>query len=297
MSMTTTPEEQKVLDDIKAAEAAGLDPFGDDEELVRELPESNSQEAGQEAGQGEQGSPSESPNPGARELDEDALHAVLADDGIEVTVPAYQAAVPEDYKTQRTDLLKAKSEAMKKLMDGELDAEEFAAEESRISDALEELTAQRIRAETLLEANQQSQAAYQQRAIQRLVQQSKSQIDYTADAKAQRQFDTALQSISVDPDNAGKDFADLLQEAHRVVLALRGIPITKGEAVASALTKAADRQPEGKAPVTTLRNIPAASTPNANGDMLDQLGRLSGQEYEAAYARLSPAQKRALLDE
>ena len=293
MSMTTTPEEQKVLDDIKAAEAAGLDPFGDDEELVRELPESNSQEGEKEAGQG---SSSESPNPEARELDEDALHAVLADDGIEAAVPAYQAAVPEDYKTQRTDLLKAKSEAMKKLMDGELDAEEFAAEESRISDALEELTAQRIRAETLLEANQQSQAAYQQRAIQRLVQQSKSQIDYTADAKAQRQFDTALQSISVDPDNAGKDFADLLQEAHRVVLALRGIPVTKGEAVASALTKAADRQPEGKPPVT-LRNIPAASTPNANGDMLDQLSRLSGPAYEEAFARLSPAQKRALLDE
>lgn len=293
MSMTATPEEQKVLDDIKAAEAAGLDPFGDDEELVRELPESNPQEEGQ----GGQGSPSESPKPGAQELDEDALHAVLADDEIEAAVPAYQAAVPEDYKAQRTDLLKAKSEAMKKLMDGELDAEEFAAEESRISDALEELTAQRIRAETLLEANQQSQAAYQQRAIQRLVQQSKAQIDYTADAKAQRQFDTALQAISVDPDNTGKDFADLLQEAHRVVLALRGIPVTKGEAVASAVAKAATtRQPEGKPPVT-LRNIPAASTPNANGDMLDQMGRLSGQEYEAAYARLSPAQKRALLDE
>lgn len=293
MSMTATPEEQKVLDDIKAAEAAGLDPFGDDEELVRELPESNPQEEGQ----GGQGSPSESHKPGAQELDEDALHAVLADDEIEAAVPAYQAAVPEDYKAQRTDLLKAKSEAMKKLMDGELDAEEFAVEESRISDALEELTAQRIRAETLIEANQQSQAAYQQRAIQRLVQQSKAQIDYTADAKAQRQFDTALQAISVDPDNTGKDFADLLQEAHRVVLALRGIPVTKGEAVASAVAKAATtRQPEGKPPVT-LRNIPAASTPNANGDMLDQLGRLSGQEYEAAYARLSPAQKRALLDE
>lgn len=289
MSMTATPEEQKVLDDIKAAEAAGLDPFGDDEELVREVPEGNTQGE-------EQGGESQSPNPEASELDEEALNAVLAGDELAVAAPAYQAAIPEDYKAQRTDLLKAKAEAMKKLMDGEIGAEEFAAEESRISDALEDLTAQRIRAETLIEANQQTQAAHQQRAIQRLIQQSKTQVDYTADAKAQRQFDMALQSISADPDNSGRDFAELLQEAHRVVLALRGIPVTKGEAVASALAKAADRQPEGKPPVT-LRNIPAASTPNANGDMLDQLSRLSGPAYEEAFSRLSPAQKRALLDE
>lgn len=289
MSMTATPEEQKVLDDIKAAEAAGLDPFGDDEELVREVPEGNTQGE-------EQGGESQSPNPEASELDEEALNAVLAGDELAVAAPAYQAAIPEDYKAQRTDLLKAKAKAMKKLMDGEIGAEEFAAEESRISDALEDLTAQRIRAETLIEANQQTQAAHQQRAIQRLIQQSKTQVDYAADAKAQRQFDMALQSISADPDNSGRDFAELLQEAHRVVLALRGIPVTKGEAVASALTKAADRQPEGKPPVT-LRNIPAASTPNANGDMLDQLSRLSGPAYEEAFARLSPAQKRALLDE
>ena len=290
MSMTATPEEQKVLDDIKAAEAAGLDPFGDDEELVREVPEGNTQGE-------EQGGESQSPNPEASELDEEALNAVLAGDEPAVAAPAYQAAIPEDYKAQRTDLLKAKAEAMKKLMDGEIGAEEFAAEESRISDALEDLTAQRIRAETLIEANQQTQAAHQQRAIQRLIQQSKTQVDYAADAKAQRQFDTALQSISADPDNSWRDFAELIQEAHRVVLALRGIPVTQGAAVASALlTKAADRQPEGKPPVT-LRNIPAASTPNANGDMLDQLSRLSGPAYEEAFARLSPAQKRALLDE
>lgn len=296
--MSMTPEEQKVLDDIKAAQEAGQDPFGDDEEIVRELPDDKPSESSIEDADAADGAENAAGEEGkSQEIDEAALNDVLADDEPAPAIPAYQAAVPEDYKAQRADLLKAKAEAMKKLMDGELDAEEFAVEESRISDALEELTAQRIRAETLIEANQQSQAAYQQRAIQRLVQQSKAQIDYTADAKAQRQFDTALQAISVDPDNAGKDFADLLQEAHRVVLALRGIPVTKGEAVASAVAKAATtRQPEGKPPVT-LRNIPAASTPNANGDMLDQLGRLSGQEYEAAYARLSPAQKRALLDE
>jgi len=46
-----------------------------------------------------------------------------------------------------------------------------------------------------------------------------------------------------------------------------------------------------------LRNIPAASTPNANGNLLDEIGRLSGQAYQDAFAKLSPNQRKALLDE
>lgn len=180
---------------------------------------------------------------------------------------------------------------MKKLMDGEMDADEFAAEESRISDALEDLTAQRIRAETLQEANVQTQAVYQQREIQKLITKAKADVDYTTDTKAAKQFDMALNAISQDEDNAGRDYSELLTEAHKVVLALRGV-VSKGTQVEDAIKS---RIPEGKPPVT-LRNLPAASTPNANGNMLDQIGRLKGQDYQDAYAKLTPAQKRTLLD-
>lgn len=273
-------DEQKVLDEIKAAQARGDDPFGDDdtdEVLENEVTSEESTDDDAPA--------DKAAAPVAGQTDEPEAPVVQAQ---------YKAELPVEHKAQRAELLKSKAEAMKKLMDGEIGAEEFAAEESRISDALEDLTAQRIRAETLIEANQQMAAQTQQKALQRLIAQSKQQIDYMADMKAQKQFDVALQTIGADPDNASMDYAELLQEAHKVVCAIRGVPLSKGEQVAQAVQ--ASRRPTEQVPMT-LRNIPAASTANANGDMLEQMGRLTGQAYQDAFAKLSPAQRRSLLDE
>ena len=118
---------------------------------------------------------------------------------------------------------------------------------------------------------------------------------------------------------------------HRVVLALRGgvgkvdatVPAVAAAVVAPAATapvvaasvvkdakvvkaaspvvpvateKVPDRQPAEKAPVT-LRGLPVASTPNSNGDVIEQMSRLSGQAYQDAFAKLSPQQRRSLVDE
>jgi hypothetical protein len=188
-------------------------------------------------------------------------------------------------------LLAEKSEAMAKMMNGEIDSSEYAAIESRVMDSLEDLSAQRIRAETLQELNAQSAAKTQTQVIQQLVASAAADVPYATDAKAQRQFDMALQQVGADPDNAGKSFADLASDAHKVVMALRGItPKTTPEAAAEA------RKPQGQAPVT-LRGIPAASTANTGGNLIEQLSRLKGPEYEAAYNKLTPAQKAEMLDD
>lgn len=283
--LVATPEEQKVLDELEKAKAAGGDPFGDEDDLDTVTDEA---EVVDEDERETPASPKKPDDDWAPQDEDTPLPEVAAE---------YKAEVPQNYKDQRAELMKAKAEAMKKLMDGEIDAEAFAAEDARIADALEELTAQRIRAETLIEANQQAQAVQQQKALQRLIAQTRDQVDYMKDQKAQKQFDMAMRAIASDPDNAGRDYADLIQEAHRVVCALRGVPLTKGEQVARAVeTAAATRKPKDAPPVT-LRNIPAASTPNANGDILEQMGRLSGPAYEEAFNRLTPAQRKALLDE
>ena len=281
--MSKTQEETQVLADIEAAKARGEDPFGDDDQDEAEDESGNIATPTDEVviPDGDETAP-ETPVEVADEV---------ADEPVSEQPAAYKTEMPADYKEQRNGLVKEKAVLMKKLMDGEMDADEFAAEESRISDALEDLTATRIRAETLQEANVQTQATYQQREIQKLIRTTKAEVDYAGDAKAQRQFDTALNLVGQDPDNAGKDYADLISEAHKVVLALRGVT-SKGALVEQAIKS---RIPEGKPPVT-LRNLPNASTPNANGDMLDQLGRLKGAAYEEAYAKLSPSQKRTLLD-
>lgn len=280
----STPEDLKALEAIAAAEAAGQDPFGDDEPLtVEDAAEETAPDAEAVA------------EPVAEQVAADATTteaepaeakpAAASPEAVEL--PTYKAEVPQDYKAQRAELMKAKADAMKKLMDGEIDADTYAAEDARVSEALEDLAAARIRAETLQEANAQSQQAYQARAIQRLIANTKSEVDYAADATAQKQFDTSLQVLAAQPDNAGKDFADLIEDAHKMVKAMRGI--------APQAKPVAERKPSGDAPVT-LRGVPSASTPNTGG-VIEQIARLKGPAYEAAYAKLTPAQQAALLDE
>lgn len=279
-----TPEDQKALDAIAAAEAAGQDPFGDDEPLtVEDAAEEVAPEA-EAAAEPEAEQVAADATTADAEQDE-AKPAAASTEAVEL--PTYKAELPQDYKAQRAELMKAKADAMKKLMDGEIDAETFAAEDMRVAEALEDLAAARIRAETLQEANAQSQQAYQARAIQRLIANAKSEVDYAADATAQKQFDTSLQVLAAQPDNAGKDFADLIEDAHKMVKAMRGI--------APQAKPVAERKPAGDAPVT-LRGVPSASTPNTGG-VIEQIGRLKGPAYEAAFAKLTPSQQAALLGE
>lgn len=273
----TTAAEQQALADIAAATARGEDVFGDDEPIVAAGPDTD-----------------EDPDSSVDAAQAGTAEAAPADP-VEPEEPlelanqqptTYKAEVPADYKAQRTELLKAKADAMKRLMDGEIDAEEFATVEGELADKLEDLTAQRIRAETLQEANAQSQATYQEREIQKLIRSAKGEVDYTTDQSAARQFDTALAMISADPDNRGADYADLIANAHKMVLALRGLKPAAAQ----------PRKPGAEAPVT-LRSLPAAATSQTNGGIVDQLSRLKGPAYEAAFQKLSPAQRAELLDE
>lgn len=284
----STPEDLKALEAIAAAQAAGQDPFGDDEPLTVEADaDEPAPEAAPEAAAEPEAEQAAADAPAAEEEQAEANPSPAAASTEAAELPTYKAEVPQDYKAQRAELMKAKAEAMKKLMDGEIDADTYAAEDARVSDALEDLAAARIRAETLQEANAQSQQAYQARTIQRLIANTKSEVDYAADATAQKQFDTSLQVLAAQPDNAGKDFADLIEDAHKMVKAMRGVQTP-------AKAPAPERKPAGDVPVT-LRSLPSASTPNTGG-VIEQIGRLKGPAYEAAFDKLTPAQKAALLD-
>lgn len=283
--MNRTPEEQQALDAIAAEQAAGGDPFGDDEELVRDMPEGEA--------------PVEQ---AADDLDADEKPAepAQAETAESVEQPAepvsqqpdrFDASLPTDYKEQRAQLMAEKAKAMKQLMDGEIDAEQYAAEELRVADQLENLMAQRIRAETLQEANSQNDARYVQRELNKLAARVKNEIDYKADPSAPKEFDRALGLLMADPDNTARDYADVIQDAHRMVMAMRGL-----KAPAAAPTAPASRRPEGNAPVT-LRNLPSASLPNTGGGVIEQMSRLRGPEYEAAFSKLTPQQRATLLDE
>lgn len=286
-----TDEELKTLEQIKATQASGGDPFGDgDDDLLPEQADESEAVSAQELPTEEDGATS--PDGGADDGADggpDVLASVQADDA----PIKYQSEAPADYKQQRAQLLAERASAMREMMNGEMSAEDFAAVDARVSDTLEDLSAARIRAETLQEANAQAQQRYQQSLIQRLIARTKLEVDYATTPEAQGQFDTALQVLAAQPANKDKDFGDLIDSAHAMVKAMRGVATPAR--VATATATAPTRKPAGEAPVT-LRSLPSASTPNT-GSVVDQLGRLRGAEYEAAFNKLSPAQKASLLDE
>ena len=170
----------------------------------------------------------------------------------------YRADMPADLAAKRTELLGAKAEAMKQLMDGMIDAEKYAAEELRISEELEAITLARARAETLAEVNRQTAEGYQATVINALVARTKTEIDYASDTDAQQTFDRALRLVASEPDAAGKDFAQIADEAHRMVLARRGV----SQAAPSDAPQAAPDRTPPKPPVTLTG--PADGSPRSS---------------------------------
>lgn len=235
----------------------------------------------------------------AAELDAEELEDIADPLGLRTAAPTrFQTEVPADIKEQRKTLRAEKAGALKKLMDGEIDADAYAAEEDRISEALDALNRQEFRAETLQEVNRQNDEGYTQRVIKSLMKRTKSEIDYAKDAKAATQFDQALGMLGADPDNAGLDFAELADMAHRTVAALRGVQVKQP---AQQQTQQTNNEPPDRRPKVgnhvTLRDVPAAAQSNTGGSIEEQMSRLSGVEFEAAFAKLSPQQKARLLDE
>ena len=313
-----TAEEQRVLADIATQEAAGKDPFGDDEfenapAAQAEGEQTEAAEGAEAAAEGEQaaaeGAEGEEAKPEAASEGEEAvaegeeapspeaLAAIAAEDEDDEPDPApYTPKLDaEAAKTKREELLAKKAEAFKKVVDGEMEPAEYAKIDAEVSDGLEQLTVDRA----LIAQSAQDAHARQVAVINGIKALAKSadKLDYDADAKAVSQFNRALQLVAADPDNAGLSFKAMAKEAHRTVLAMRGLkaaPAPAPTAAAPAAPAAARKAPA--APVT-LRNVPAAATHNSGGDIGAQLSRLSGVDFEDAFRRLSPAQQAQMLDD
>ncbi len=291
MTTYADPEDQ-IAAEIAAMEAKGIDPYAD---RVTDAPE--------------EGAPEAEPAEPAAEVAADVAPAQADDQQPEApkvadvpptaaqdvqpvasTAPqTYRADMPADLAAKRTELLAAKAEAMKQLMDGVIDAEKYADEEFRISEELEGITLARARAETLAEVNRQTAEVYQGNVISALVARTKAEIDYASDPDAQQTFDRALRLVASEPDAVGKDFAQIADEAHRMVLARRGVapaaPSTAGRA-------APDRTPP-KPPIT-LGGLPTAAT-SGTKSISEVAGRLTGDDLEQAFDALPDADLKKLM--
>ena len=287
MTTYTDPEDQ-IAAEIAAMEAKGLDPYAD---RVTDAPDEGAPDAAApEAAADVAPAKADDQQPDAPKVADVPPTAAQDVQPAASTAPqTYRADMPADLAAKRTELLAAKAEAMKQLMDGVIDAEKYADEECRISEELEGITLARARAETLAEVNRQTAEGYQATVINALVARTKTEIDYASDTDAQQTFDRALRLVASEPDAAGKDFAQIADEAHRMVLARRGVapaaPSTAGRA-------APDRTPP-KPPIT-LGGLPTAAA-SGTKSVTEVVGRLAGDDLEKAFDALSDADLKKLM--
>ena len=287
MTTYADPEDQ-IAAEIAAMEAKGIDPYAD---RVTDAPDEGAPDAAAPKAAADVAPvKADDQQPDAPKVADAPPTAAQDAQPVASTAPqTYRADMPTDLAAKRVELLAAKAEAMKQLMDGVIDAEKYADEESRISEELEGITLARARAETLAEVNRQTAEGYQATVINALVARTKTEIDYASDTDAQQTFDRALRLVASEPDAAGKDFAQIADEAHRMVMARRGVapaaPSTAGRA-------APDRTPP-KPPIT-LGGLPTAAA-SGTKSISEVAGRLTGDDLEQAFDALPDADLKKLM--
>jgi hypothetical protein len=196
----------------------------------------------------------------------------------------FSVQLPAGYEEARAALFTQREDALEKMMAGDISAKEFAEVERKVFNGLDELRDQKIRAETLIEVNNQTSASTQAAVLQSLMARAKDQVDYT-DPTASSQFDRQLRAEFEDPANAGKPFAALAEQAHQVVLLKRGV-----------LVKASNEAPKRDVPNTpvTLGGLPNAGAAGEK-TVTQVLAGLSGPDFDKAFDALPKDQQEKFL--
>lgn len=231
--------------------------------------------------------------------------AAIAEDTTAAAEPAKLPTfdVPErDFNAERKALRDSRKAIQAKWDEGDLSDEALQAQLDEVDDKLEALAAERARADTLRSINEQAAKDAQAKIdaefnaataaiIKAASTSTTAKVDYIADKAAQRQFDMALDMLQADPDNAGKTPTQLVREAHRAVLVVRGLPVGDAKPTPTPTPNT----PRPRDVPLTLGGLPNASQVPVEDETLAQATRLSGDELEAYMARLSPAQQKKLM--
>lgn len=187
-------------------------------------------------------------------------------------------------------LLGEKAEAFERYSNGTMTAAEYSEVDSRVMKGLIGLASETA----LAQANAQTALQASEQALANVKQLAKTQglVDYDADQEAATQFDNVVDMLSKDPKAAALSDADFFSKTHATVLLLRGLT---PPATAPATAAPAKPRQDMTGPIT-LRQLPAAATPNATGGVAEQLSRLEGLDFEDAVGAMSRQQRDQWLD-
>lgn len=218
-----------------------------------------------------------------------AAAVVVEDDDLDAPFkPHYKVELPADF----ADQLKAVDDAEVALADkfkaGDVDVNEFLAEQRKIANDRAKLDKIQTKADTFEDLNAQAGAQEWDWHVGRFLRKvDKAEgINYATDPVKGPDFDNFVKALASRPENKDKDFTWFLDEAHKRVKALHGIA-DKPVVIPSKEDKPAGRPaPVGKLPAT-LALVPGGDGPgDVGGDEFANLDALTGMEYEVALAKL-----------
>lgn len=208
----------------------------------------------------------------------------------------YQAALPADYDDKVKAVADREAELKRAFRAGELEFDEFETRRDELQREREGLTIARAKAEIASEMQAQTAETQWRTTVERFLDTSAAALDYRKDSEAMADLDGFVKVLAGREANARQPMEWFLAEAHKRVMALRGSPAA---AAAPAPAPAVDRKAEAAAArkprldevPATLAQVPGGDGPGDIGGEFADVLSLDGLEYEAAIARMTPAQR------
>lgn len=208
----------------------------------------------------------------------------------------YVSTLPADHDTKLAEL-KERSEALKlKFREGEIDADQFAADQEALSEERAALSEARIADNISRQMHERQIVQDREKVVTSLFQSATSQgIDYEKDADRFAELQATMQAVSTLKAWAGRSFSATLTEAHRRVMLANGI--APGEpaptpAPAAAAPAPASRKPPLDAAPKTLAQVPGGEgAGDVGGNEFSDIDRLEGDALEDAINRMTPVQR------
>ncbi|MDO6385587.1 hypothetical protein [Uliginosibacterium sp. 31-12] len=211
--------------------------------------------------------------------------------------PVLRAELPANVGQIKSDLQAKQDELERKFRDGEIEFDEYKSQDRAVSNQLEQIRAAELKAHIYADQQQQTATQEWQFQVRQFMKQAKSTdcIDYNADAKLQKDLDFMIKALANDPDNAERDAEFFLAEAHKRVLALRGIAPKAAKADPAAEANRSRKPPVDSIP-KTVGDLPGSSdSDDVGGGEFAHIDKLSGEKYEQALAKLTDEQRARYL--
>jgi hypothetical protein len=208
----------------------------------------------------------------------------------------YQVELPQDYDDQVRANKAAVAELRRKFNDGDLDVEEYDAELDRLQDARAALDRIKTRAEIAAEMREQNERNAWFAAIDTFMADAAAKpelgiVDYAKDADKQADLDTFIKALAGVKANENKPMRWFLEEAHKRVVALHGVPVAKAKGAEEQKRKA-----DVSAVTPTIAEVPGgAGDADPSADEFADLDKLKGPAYERALAALSEEKRQRYL--